>query len=79
MNLYERAARRTLLRRFGGLGSHPECATHRDDGSTNAAIESINSEIQWGKFTTRGFRNKRNIQTAIYLHCGGPDMAPSYH
>jgi len=46
MNLYERAARRMLLRRFGGFGSHPECATHRYGGVTNAASESINSKIQ---------------------------------
>jgi transposase len=46
---------------------------------TNAASESINSKIQWVKYTARGFRNKRNFQTAIYFHCGGLDMAPSCH
>jgi transposase len=46
---------------------------------TNAASESINSKIQWVKHTARGFRNKRNFQTAIYFHCGGLDMAPSFH
>jgi transposase len=43
---------------------------------TNAASESINSKIQWVKYTARGFRNKRNFQTAIYFHCGGLEMAP---
>jgi len=46
---------------------------------TNAASESINSKIQWVKYTARSFRNKRNFQTAIYFHCGGLDMAPSCH
>ena len=35
---------------------------------TNAASESINSKIQWGKYTARGFRNKKNFVTAIYFH-----------
>jgi transposase len=43
---------------------------------TNAASESINSKIQWVKYTARGFRNKRNFQIAIYFHCGGLDLAP---
>jgi len=38
---------------------------------TNAASESINSKIQWVKYTARGFRNKQNLLDAIYLHCGG--------
>jgi transposase len=46
---------------------------------TNAASESINSKIQWVKYTARGFRNKKNFQVAIYFHCGGLDMAPSCH
>jgi transposase len=46
---------------------------------TNATSESINSKIQWVKYTARGFRNKRNFQMAIYFHCGGLDMAPSCH
>jgi hypothetical protein len=29
---------------------------------TNAGSESINSRIQWVKYTARGFRNKRNFQ-----------------
>lgn len=44
---------------------------------TNAASESINAKIQWVKYTARGFRNKKNFQTAIYFHCGGLDLAPS--
>jgi transposase len=43
---------------------------------TNAASESINSKIQWVKYTARGFRNKRNFQIAIYFHCGGLELAP---
>jgi transposase len=43
---------------------------------TNATSESINSKIQWVKYTARGFRNKHNFKTAIYFHCGGLDMAP---
>jgi transposase len=43
---------------------------------TNAASESINSKIQWVKYTARGFRNERNFQIAIYFHCGGLEMAP---
>jgi len=44
---------------------------------TNAMSESINSKIQWVKYTARGFRNKQNFITAIYFHCGGLDMTPS--
>lgn len=43
---------------------------------TNAACESINSKIQWVKYTARGFRNKTNFIHAIYFHCGGLDLAP---
>jgi len=43
---------------------------------TNAASESINAKIQWVKYTAHGFRNKQNFIHAIYLHCGGLDMAP---
>jgi transposase len=46
---------------------------------TNAASESINSKIQWVKYTARGFRNKANFVTAIYFHCGGLDLSPSTH
>lgn len=43
---------------------------------TNAGSESINSKLQWLKYTARGFRNKQNFINAIYFHCGGLDMAP---
>jgi transposase len=45
---------------------------------TNAASESINSKIQWVKYTARGFRNKQNFQTAIYFHCGGLDLSVTH-
>ena len=41
----------------------------------NAASESINAEIQWVKYTARGFRNKQNFINAIYFHGGGLDLA----
>ena len=34
---------------------------------TNAASESINSKIQWVKYTVRGFRNKANFITGHLL------------
>lgn len=43
---------------------------------TNAASESINSKIQWVKYTARGFRNKQNFIHAIYFHCGDLKLAP---
>jgi len=46
---------------------------------TNNASESINSKIQWVKYTTRGFHNKRNSQNAIYFHCGSLDPAQLSH
>jgi transposase len=46
---------------------------------TNATSESINSKIQWVKYTARGFRNKSNFVTAIYFHCGGLDLMPATH
>jgi transposase len=44
---------------------------------TNAASESLNSKIQWVKYTARGFRNFDNFAAAIYFHCGGLDLSPS--
>lgn len=44
---------------------------------TNALSESLNSKIEWVKYTARGFRNQDNFRTAIYFHCGGLDLAPS--
>lgn len=43
---------------------------------TNATSESMNSKIQWVKYTARGFRNFDNFATAIYFHCGGLDLSP---
>jgi transposase len=45
-------------------------------GITNAASESLNSKIQWVKYTARGFRNFQNFVTSIYFHCGGLELAP---
>jgi hypothetical protein len=39
----------------------------------------IPDKMRWVKYTARGFRNKRNFQTAIYFLCGGLDMARSCH
>jgi transposase len=44
---------------------------------TNATSESLNSKIQWVKYTARGYRNFNNFINAIYFHCGGLDMVPS--
>jgi transposase len=44
---------------------------------TNAVSESMNSKIQWVKYTARGFRSMKNFITAIYFHCGGLDLTPS--
>ncbi|MGE0377169.1 MAG: transposase, partial [Planctomycetaceae bacterium] len=41
---------------------------------TNAASESLNSKIQWIKYTARGFRNFENFKTAIDFHCGDLDL-----
>ena len=43
---------------------------------TNAASESLNSKIQWIKYTARGFRSRQGFRTAIYFHCGGLDLYP---
>ena len=44
---------------------------------TNALSESLNSKIQWVKYTARGFRNQDNFKTAIYFHCGDLDLLPA--
>jgi transposase len=62
---------RMLKRHLGNILSY---ITHR---ITNACSESLNSKIQWVKYTARGFRNLENFKTAIYFHCGGLDLAPS--
>jgi transposase len=61
---------RMLKRRFENI------ITYLRHPITNALSESINSKIQWVKYTARGFRNKRNFQIAIYFHCGRLDLAP---
>jgi transposase len=55
----------------------PNILTYVKHGITNATSESLNSKIQWVKYTARGFRNFQNFVTAIYFHCGGLDLAPS--
>lgn len=64
---------RMLKRRFDNI------VTYLKLRITNAASESINSKVQWVKYTARGFRNKSNFVTAIYFHCGGLDLMPSTH
>jgi transposase len=55
----------------------PNILTYLQHGITNATSESLNSKIQWVKYTARGFRNFQNFTTAIYFHCGGLNLAPS--
>ena len=43
---------------------------------TNATSESLNSKIQWIKYTARGFRSREGLKTAIFFHCGGLDLYP---
>jgi transposase len=62
-----------LKRRFENI------ITYLTHPITNATSESINSKIQWVKYTARGFRNKQNFINAIYFHCGGLDLAPHTH
>ena len=64
---------RMIKRRFENI------VTYLKHRITNAASESINSKIQWVKYTARGFRNKTNFKTAIYFHCGGLDLMPATH
>ena len=54
----------------------PNILTYLTHRITNATSESINSKIQWVKYTARGFRNIENFKNAIYFHCGGLDMVP---
>jgi len=46
---------------------------------TNAASESLNSKIQWVKYTPRGFRNKNNFVTAILFPLRRPQPPPHTH
>jgi transposase len=64
---------RMIKRRFEKI------VTYLHHRITNAASESINSKIQWVKYTARGFRNQTNFITAIYFHCGGLDLMPTTH
>jgi len=64
---------RMIQRRFENI------VTYLKHRITNAASESINSKVQWVKYTARGFRNKQNFATAIYFHCGGLDLMPATH
>lgn len=64
---------RMLKRRFDNI------VTYLRLRITNAASESINSEISWVKYTARGFRSKKHFVTAIDSHCGGLDLLPSTH
>lgn len=64
---------RMIKRRFENI------VTYLKHPIIKAGSESINSKIQWVKYTARGFRNKLNFKTAIYFHCGGLDLIPSTH
>jgi transposase len=63
---------RMIHRRFDNIVTY---IRHR---ITNAASQSINSKIQWVKYTARGFRSTRNFVTAIYSHCGLDLMASTH-
>ena len=43
---------------------------------TNAQSESLNSKIQWIKYTAHGFRSRKGFRRAIYFHCGGLALYP---
>ena len=43
---------------------------------TNAVTEGLNAKIQWIKYSSRGFRNRERLKTAIYFHCGRLDLEP---
>ena len=64
---------RIIKRRFENI------VTYLKHRITNAVSESINSKIQWVKYTARGFRNKTNFKTAIYFHRGALDLMPATH
>ena len=54
----------------------PNLVTYMKHPITNAMSESLNSKIQWIKYTARGFRSRTGFRTAIYFHCGGLDLYP---
>ncbi|HEY5252039.1 MAG TPA: transposase [Acidimicrobiales bacterium] len=43
---------------------------------TSATAEGINSRIQAIRVQARGYRNRENFKTAIYVHLGGLDLYP---
>lgn len=60
----------TLRSRLGILLNYCRCPI------SNAASESLNSKIQWIKYTARGFRSREGFRRAIYFHCGSLDLYP---
>lgn len=50
--------------------------TYIEHRITNAQSESLNSKIQWIKYTAHGFRSRKGFRRAIYFHCGGLDLYP---
>lgn len=47
-------------------------------GITHAAMEALNTTIQWVKKTTCGFRNLKHFNPAIDFQCGGLDLSPTH-
>jgi transposase len=43
---------------------------------TNAVSEGLNSKIQTIKKKAYGFRNRENLKTSIFFHCGGLNLYP---
>lgn len=66
-------AAKTLKRHEAGLLSYFK---HR---ITNATAEGLNSRIQAIRANGRGYRNRDNLKTAIYFHCGGLRLYPQTH
>lgn len=66
-------AAHTLKRHEAGLLSY---FNHR---ITNATAEGLNSRIQAIRANGRGYRNRDNLKTAIYFHCGGLRLYPQTH
>jgi len=66
----------TIKRRGCSRGASKKIITYLRHHITYTSSESINVKVKWVKYTTRGFRNKRNFIHAIYFHCGGFDLAP---
>jgi transposase len=46
---------------------------------TNAVSEGLNSKIQTIKKKAYGFRNRENLKTSIFFHCGGLNLYPVTH